>query len=609
MSTDKKKGFDYVAARAAIDARRVLRTYERKKLRCRDFFRRDLPYPKHLLRIQRRQYRELLVVASLEATLAARSSKSDFAWLKLYRQREAYARRAAVVQSVIGTSLRQNAKLFDIKLHLTSMDDADFDDVVPTLPLRDAPEHYYWQPRRLAPYVQPFVTDGTLPVGGLKVEFACERFMPVSIHDYRYGWDDRFLFGPIDAFVFMRCTSGEDAADGVDQAVDNKDRAGKKHPRTTKAQLRENARQQSRRQEKEKELADKRNGKRKVAAARRLLDEDDDVSDTASQISDFDIRADAQSVAVSPYFDESNIASSSAPSTQTKLVTPYDYAHEPSTQSITSATSSPKKKEGKAQNKKASYTGYVEYDDPTLPDPVEIQKEEWSQRYIRGETLYWMDGSLTQNLSDNLYFDSSSIDLRSASELSVSSFNQPGTSSSVYFEELPFDERRISLDDFQPSSPHSSITHSLYFSADDLPVRSNVTSGETWPAADIFFSEADMPSVESYSVPATITSSDSSIYFDCNSFTTDASHMSSSQTLYEQTSQSPRDYFPEPSSAYTVADTQGYSSYNYFIPYETEEKELTSAMFDARCASPTPTYDQNDISIYGNPSLGIAFIQ
>lgn len=612
MSTakDKTKGFDYDAARAAIDVRKVFQVTERAHLRRRDLFRRDLPSAKHLFRIQRKQYRELLMVAALEANLAARSSQSDFAWLKLYRQRESYARRAALVESILGTTRKQNAKLFDIKLHLTTLDDNPFDDVVPTLPLRDAPEHYYWQPRTVPTYVHPFVTDGTLPVGGLRVEFACERFMPVSIHDYRYGWDDRFLFGPIDAFVFMRCTSGEDAADGVDQAVDNKDRGGKKHPRTTKAQQKENARQLVRRQQKEQELADKRNGKRKATAAaaiaRRLLD-DDDISDTASQISDFDIRADAQ---VSPYFDESNVASSSAPSAPSKLVTPFDYAHDPSTQSSTSATSSPKKKEGKAQNKKAAYTGYVDYDDPTLPDTTELKQAEWSQRYIRGETLYWMDGSLTQNLSDNLYFDSSSIDLRSASELSVSAFNQPGSSSSVYFEEMPLDERRISLDEYFPSSPHSSIAHSLYFSSEDIPIHSNLASGETWPAADIFFSEADLPSTETPSPFATIASSDSSLYFDCNSFTTEASHMTSSQTLPEQSSYDTHDlYYSELSPASTVADTHDYYNYGYTASHDAEEKELTSAMFDTRCASPTPALDQSDISIYGNPSLGIAFIQ
>lgn len=614
MSNPSKK-FDYAAARAAIDARRIMQVIEKRHLRRRENIRRDLPSARHLMRVARHQYRGLLVMAALEANLAARKNKSDYAWIRLLNQRDSYARRENLVQSIIGGSKR--AKLFDIKLHLSSAADTDpFDDAVPTLPLREIAAPYYWQPR-IRPYTAPYVTDGSLPIGGLRVEYSGERFTPVSIHDYMFDlWSDRRLFDPIDAFVFMRCTGGEEAADGVDGAI-NRAVRGKKHPRSAKAQDRENQRKQTRAREAEAELAKKRNASRKSKAklARALLRDDITESDTYSQLSQADIDsivADIETIdKPSPFFDESNIASSSAPSAPaTGFVTPYDYAHASSSQTAVPATSSPKKKEGKAQNKKASYTAYVDYDDPTLPNPKEVQQEAWRDRYLRGETLYWMDGSLTENLAENLYFDSSSIDLRAASEFSISDSFQSTSASSVYFEELPVDERRISLDDFHPASLHSSFSHSLYFSNDDIPVHSTATSGDSWKTADIFFSEADLPSQDHHSAPHTMTSSNSSIYFDCNSFATNNTPLTSSQSFtVEEPKSDP--YFSQLDSTTQSSLTMTYVpySFDYNTPQTVEETQLTSAMFDARCASPTATHDQFDTSIYGNPSAGIAFIQ
>lgn len=608
------KGFDFKAARAAIDARKIFQVIERNRLRDRSRFRRDLPSPKHLERVARLAYRELLFVAALEANLKARASKSDWAWLKLYRQRESYARRETLVESILGGSRTRKAKIFDLKIHLSSANNTQiFEDVVPTLPLSEAPQHYYWQPR-IKPYVQPFVTDGSLPIGGLKVEFPSERFMPVSIHDYLDIWNERLFMDPIDAFVLMRCTGGEQASDSADQAVDNRSVGGKKHPRSNKAKERVNAKQQARSKKIEQQFADKRAAKRKMATkVSRLLDDDVSESDSVSDISEVsnphDIHLAGQH-ASSPFFDESNIASSSAPPAHSGFVTSYDYAHDSTAQNTASASSSPSKKEGKAQNKKASYTPYVDYDDPTLADPEETKQEAWSVRYLRGDTLYWMDGSLRENLAENLYFDSSSIDLREASELSAASFNIPSSASSVYFEELPLDERRISLDDYFPTSPHSTMADSLYFSMEDIPTHaySNTASGESWPVTeDIFFSEANLVSHETQDSFTTVSSSGSSIYFDYDSFTADEAPLTSSQTFPEEQSSC---YFSEPPTALApLADSLYYATQDSHSYQASDTAELTSAMFDTRCSSPTPAHDQNDLSIYGNPSLNIAFIQ
>lgn len=556
-------------------------------------FRRNEPTDRFLLSLARRAYRELLHLAQMEAEVALRNCKTDWAWQKLFRQREAYLRRANRMESSFKHSRGQPTKLFNIEFHLQTPGGEHFEDVLPTS-APDVEERQLWQPTWL-PVEKEYVTIGTVPLGGFRVYNGENRFKPCSIFDYEERWSDRLLTGPIEYFLYMRVTGGEEACDASDRAIDNRRIAGKCHQVSQRASTQQ------------KLAAVKKNAKRL------RKNEKSKVVDT--KLARLAERFDEE--------EEDALSEISSQTSATGFVTSYDYTidnqqHvEPEVVSIPASPDSQKSR--KAQNKKASYTPYVEYDDPTVPsaeDLEEAKKAEWRERYLRGDTLYWQDAPLSSALGDNLYFDSSSIDasLRTASEFEIDSIDQ-STHSSVFFEGLPSaddERRRFSLDDFQPSS-----SVSVYF--DDTSYAyahtSTHTSGDTWKtcsfgssATDIFFSEADLPAARAAKSPLdTLRSSSSSIYFECDSSAPITSSLASQDG--EESHYSPPNVTFDFADQYTtpLAQALANTTFDQYIAPEQEAKEApqTSSLF----LSPHSTNDQFDAAIYGNPSLRMEFIQ
>jgi len=215
-----------------IEARKLRFEVKISERRARRAKRRPIafgPATRLLLKAERRHLKAMRVMAMIEASMAYRKEFRDFAWFKLYMQRESYLRNKDRHEEVAGTSF---TKLFDIKYHLTTTNGDSFDDMKVYYPLAPIDPQEYWQPS-WNPYQPQIVTDGSTVVGDVRVYDPEERFSPISaeLFEREYYWESRFLNGPIEAFIRMQCTTGEAASDGADQAVPDKKVAGKKHPR------------------------------------------------------------------------------------------------------------------------------------------------------------------------------------------------------------------------------------------------------------------------------------------------------------------------------------------------------------------------------------------
>lgn len=182
-----------------------------------------------------RQKKESRFLASLQTHLTL---NNDFAFWKLYMQRETYERNFQY--NLENGSHKRRGMIFDIKYHLTTPNGKQIDNEFAFFPLRPVHKQRHFIPK-WKPYVPEYVTDGSEPIGYEPVDFE-DRFILLparEAEDYHDPTESRFILGPTRAFLTMRCTG----ADGVIEASDPPvpDKAVKGKARTARAQLKKRA--------------------------------------------------------------------------------------------------------------------------------------------------------------------------------------------------------------------------------------------------------------------------------------------------------------------------------------------------------------------------------
>jgi hypothetical protein len=531
------------------------------------------PAARHLMKMERSKLRTLRVLAMIEANLFYKrdflDSLRDFAWERLYLQREASLRKLARYEAACGTSF---TKLFDIRYHLSTPGGVSFNDATAYYPLRPVAEQPYWEPV-WNPYRPLEVTDGSMVVGDLRIYEKEERFQPISaeLFEREYPWDSRILAGPIGAFLRMRCTSGESASDGADQAVPDKAIKGKKHPRRPTSRSAVKAKNK-------KEKATAAGNAKKAASTNPSLS----ANQASPPVSGF-----------VDYFDYGDAAPSYS----------WDYA-DPNAPPSTGA-----KKE-----KPPTFAPYVEYDDPTLPTPEDLAEEkrkDWNERYIRGETLYgWTDGSLTDTLSSNLYFEQSPS-LRSTSEFVIS---DTSSTSSVYFDSVPA-AQGTNGQDFSHLSSSPSNASPLYFDPSTLPTHTSsfTSSDASWmslanTATDIFFSESDISRFDQDDLESLVSSCEDSIYYDHLSVTSSQTAADQSWFGLEEVAEGDRSsdlYFSLSSTSILSPLASQLSKPSEFISDAPDISIDITSMPQSAFHYEKPA----SLSMFGNPSLAFEIVQ
>jgi hypothetical protein len=500
-----------------------------------------IPSQKHNFKEEKRKQREIRTLACVQAQLEARKESrwqtvQDFAFSKFMVQRESYVRYELWTSELLGMD---RTKLFDISLHLSTPQGLLFEEPVIPLPLREVHRRHHWQPR-IRPYRPVFVTDGSKAVGEIPIERS-RRFLAASarLFSRRFPLNSRFINGPSVAFLSMRTTSGEEGAESKDAAAPNKVIKGKKW----------------RRNKTDKPTGPKPASKAPVdifAAYRH--DPDDwsigDEEDTGSDWGDPD-----------PDRDEE----------------------------ITTAPKIERKPKNKNKNKKTkapTFAEYVDYDDPTLPtsEDIAIEKHnQWHQRYIRGDTLYWQEDSLTETLTSHLYFDDSSVP---TSHYDPVTFIPDSQTSDIYFDEQL--TRSASSDTSWFSIPDQGSDSTLYFSEQDI------AASQHTPDLNSLISSGD------------------SIYFESTPSLSATSPLGYSGVV---ASDSDSLYF----HSITPPDLQDLGYFDTCSPLMTSSVELTSSTssFSPRSQSSFieegghcyASFITNDTSVYGNSSLSFSYVE
>lgn len=140
-------------------------------------------------------------LALLASDLPPPDTGPPLAFHKLMLQRESTLRTLDAYEHVLGFK-----KLFDIKFAL-----GNFEDPTPLFPLRPLrAQKPYWLPH-FKPYVPPYATDGSIPIGFFPTAKHGARFVSIPLRPLHHRFSsDRFLRGPIEAFYSI-ISSSEDA--------------------------------------------------------------------------------------------------------------------------------------------------------------------------------------------------------------------------------------------------------------------------------------------------------------------------------------------------------------------------------------------------------------
>ena len=506
-----------------------------------------LPSYRHNFKLEKRAMRENRMMAAMQAQMMARNESrwqkvEDFAFFKFTVQRESYVRYEVWTSELLG---RDRAKLFDIAIHLSTPGGQEFSEPEISFPLREIHRRHYWTPK-WRPYRPAFVTDGSKAVGEIPIDRA-RRFLAATAKLFARKFEgSRFIKGPSQAFLTMRTESGEDAASSTDVAAPQKAINGKK-----------------RRQNRDKL-------KQAPAPAKSTKTAVDIFADYYHDPDEWSIASDSDTGSNwgDPDPSEETPPATSSAGSELRILS----------KKKQQAAEKLKKKKDK---KTPTFAAYVEYDDPTQPtaaDIAEAKHADWHERYIRGDTLYWQQDSLTKTLTTSLYFDDSYV-----------------TPASPHPESLV------------PDSRHSD----LYF---DKPLERSNSSDSSWltvPETTLYFSEHDVSASTHSNDISSLISSGESIYFESTSIssktTTDFSAVISkdSDSLY---------YL-----SVTPPDTQDLGYFDTRTSSVTSSIEFTSSdTFSPRSQSSSFYEDgghcyassfANDTSLYGNPSMGISYLE